>query len=209
MKQPERVARCIEAMQQVSSAPVTIKCRIGVDECDEAAFLDEFVRLTRESGCSKYIIHARKAWLKGLSPKENREVPPLNYARIYALKKQYPDLNIILNGGLKTKEEILAQQDDVDGVMIGRMAYQSPWLLRELVCEDQADGLPNRQEIIQAMIAYAQQQLQDFGTPLHSITRHMHGLFQGKPGAKAWRRMLSDIPVSKENDPSILLSQAV
>ena len=201
MREPDLVAECVKAMSDATSLPVTIKCRIGIDDSDEYAFLEEFIVRNKDAGCKTFIIHARKAWLKGLSPKDNREIPPLNYDRVYKLKQDHPDLDIHINGGIKTIEDIATHLQQVDGVMIGREAYQNPWFLRDI--EDhfgQNDsGRPDLHTIILKMMDYADQEILK-GAKLHDITRHMHGLFQGQRGAKAWRRHLADVSKKSENN---------
>lgn len=194
MKEPEHVAACFEAMDKAVDIPVTIKCRIGIDDEDDFAFLDRFVGNIADKGCKTFIIHARKAWLSGLSPKQNREVPPLNYDRVRAIKEKYPSLRIILNGGVTTLHSV-EDAKDLDGVMIGREAYQNPWFLRDI--EEQIFGqaaLGDKYAVARSMLSYAEQQMRDHGTPVKSITRHMMGLFHQEAGAKAWRRALSRYP---------------
>lgn len=208
MREPELVAACMKAMSDATSRPVTVKCRIGIDDSHERAFLDDFIKTLRDQGnCTTFIVHARKAWLKGLSPKENREVPPLNYERVYQLKQDFPDLTIILNGGLTTIEQIDAQRPYLDGVMIGREAYHNPWFLRDI--ETRVFGntatLPDEQAIITHMMDYARTQIPLHGTPLHSITRHMTGLFQGQRGARKWRQHLSAVSTDADNNPDFVL----
>lgn len=193
MESPELVARCIEAMDKAVDIPVSIKCRIGIDEQDSFEFLENFVRQTSEAGCASYTIHARKAWLQGLSPKENREVPELNYGRVQAIKEAFPHLIFYLNGGIQNTDFILKNATIYDGFMIGREAYQNPYMLAEI--EEKIFGntiTRSREEAALAMIPYAQAQYKTYGTPIKSITRHMMGLFQGLPGAKKWRRYLSE-----------------
>jgi tRNA-dihydrouridine synthase A len=191
MLEPQLVAECVNAMQAQVTIPVTVKCRIGVDQQDEYATLHQFVSLLAHTGCQHFIIHARKAWLSGLSPKENREIPPLRYEVVHQLKQNFPQLQISINGGIKTLADIKAQLPLVDGVMIGRAAYANPYLLADI----QHHYFPrrailSRQEVGEKMVAYATEQLQK-GVRLSAITRHILGLYQGKPGAAAWRRYLS------------------
>lgn len=191
MLEPALVAECIAAMQAKVNVPVTVKCRIGVDEEDSYESLHHFISTIAETKCSTFIIHARKAWLKGLSPKQNREIPPLQYEIVHRIKRDFPELNIILNGGIKTIQDIDAQLPHVDGVMIGRMAYSNPYFLAEI----QAKYLKNRDistryEVIANIIPYIRQQTEN-GVKLNSITRHILGLFQGQRGAAIWRRHLS------------------
>ncbi len=192
MAAPHTVADCVDAMRDAVHIPVTVKTRIGIDQRDSYEELAAFVAHVAAAGCSTFIIHARKAWLKGLSPRANRTVPPLRYDVVYRVKEDFPKLEIVLNGGLKTLHQARAQLSHVDGVMIGREAYHNPYLLA------QADRLifgaegpsPSRAEVLNSYLPYVQREL-SHGLPLHRLTRHMLGLFQGVPGAKAWRRHLS------------------
>lgn len=193
MAEPERVADCMRAMRAAVDLPVTVKTRIGIDDKDSEAFLRRFIETVAAAGCDTFVIHARKAILKGLSPKENRTVPPLNYPRVYALKRDWPELNIILNGGIATVRECLGHLQHVDGVMIGRQAYQHPWFLAELE-RDVLDGKAparRRDEVVAAMLPYIEREMAA-GAQLKHITRHMLGLYAGQPGARAWRRYLSE-----------------
>ena len=193
MAEPDLVAACIAAMRAAVALPVTVKTRIGIDQRDSYAELVEFVGRVAEGGCQIFIIHARKAWLQGLSPKQNREIPPLRHDIVYQLKRDFPHLTMILNGGLRTLEQIDQQRRKVDGVMVGRAAYENPYLLAEVEQHFWAAerAIPTRHQIIRALFPYIEQQLQH-GTPLHCMTRHLLGLFQGVPGARAWRRYLSE-----------------
>lgn len=193
MAEPGLVAACIAAMRAAVALPVTVKTRIGIDKRDSYAELVEFVGRVAEGGCQTFIIHARKAWLQGLSPKQNREIPPLRHDIVYQLKQDFPHLTIILNGGLRTLEQIDQQRRKVDGVMVGRAAYENPYLLAEVEQHFWAAerAIPTRHQIIRALLPYIERQLQH-GTPLHCMTRHLLGLFQGVPGARAWRRYLSE-----------------
>ncbi len=193
MKQPHGVATCVAAMREAVQIPVSVKTRLGVDELDSDAFVYDFVGQVAEAGCEIFIIHARKAWLNGLSPKENRDIPPLEYERVYQLKQDFPHLHIDLNGGVKTLDEVRAHLQHVDGVMMGREAYHNPYILAEVDRAVFADPhpVPSRHEIVRAMLPYISQRMQA-GRPLKSISRHLLGLFQGQPGARAWRRHLSE-----------------
>ncbi len=191
MREPALVAECFAAMRAAVSIPVTVKCRIGVDEQDEEADLDRFVDLVREAGCTVFVVHARKAWLEGLSPKENRDIPPLDPARVHRLKRRLPELTIVLNGGLDRVDECLGHLEHVDGVMLGRTAYHEPWRLAELEHALYGTPLPVREEVILAMRSYIEAHLAAGGRLQH-ISRHLLGLFQGLPGARAWRRHLSE-----------------
>ena len=193
MHEPELVADCVAAMIAAVDIPVTVKTRIGVDEQDSYAALQAFVAKIAAAGCRSFTIHARKAWLSGLSPKENREVPPLRYDVVYDLKRDFPDLEIVLNGGVQSLEEAAAHLTKVDGVMIGRAAYQSPYVLAEadrLIFGESA-APKSREEIVADFLPYVARQ-RGAGVPLNSMTRHMLGLFNGLPGARAWRRCLAE-----------------
>jgi tRNA-dihydrouridine synthase A len=193
MAQPDLVAECVHAMQSKIDIPVTVKCRIGIDEMEDYSDLSNFVRIISEAGCNVFIVHARKAWLKGLSPKQNREVPPLNYDFVYRLKQEFSNLSITLNGGVKTLDAVDEHLQCVDGVMLGREAYHNPYVLANV--DQQFYGstelMLSRREILDAFVPYIESELAA-GTLLHSITRHIHGLFLACPGAKAWRRYLSE-----------------
>jgi tRNA-dihydrouridine synthase A len=194
MANPEKVADCVRAIREAVSIPVTIKTRIGVDDRDSYDFLLRFVDATSQAGCGAYVIHARKAILNGLSPKENRSIPPLIYDRVYRLKSDFPALDVTLNGGITDASECHQHLQYVDGVMLGRQAYQTPWLLTKL--EQEFGGrkpyvVPDRHAIVRRMIPYIQSEL-DNGAELKHITRHMLGLFAGQPGARSWRRHLSE-----------------
>lgn len=191
MLEPDLVADCVMAMREVVSIPVTVKCRIGVDAVDSYDELQCFIQKIAAAGCKTVIIHARKAWLKGLSPKENRDIPPLQYEVVHQIKRDFPFLTIILNGGIKSLAEIDAQLPHVDGVMIGRAAYANPYLLAEIQAKYFKNrSILDRNEIIKKMLPYIHEQLQN-GVKLSSITRHVLGLFQGQRGAALWRRYLS------------------
>ena len=192
MAEPKTVAQCVTAMQQTVDIPVTVKSRIGIDDMDEYEDLTRFIDIVSEAGCDTFIVHARKAWLKGLSPKENREIPPLLYDRVYQLKQQFPDLHISINGGVKTLDDAAFHMEHIDGVMIGREVYSNPYLLAEVdgrFCDD-SHAVPSREDIVANMIQYAEGQLEQ-GARIWHIARHMLGLFQGQAGARIWRRYLS------------------
>ncbi len=193
MAEPNLVAECVAEMQARVTIPVTVKTRLGIDEQDSYEFLSQFVETVSSAGCKTFILHARKAWLSGLSPKENRDVPPLNYERVYQIKHDYPDLQIAINGGVQTLEEVQTHLHQVDGTMIGRVAYHDPYRLAtaDSVVFGKADQGLSRHEVIEAMLPYISQRMA-VGRSLKSITRHLLGLFQGQPGAKAWRRYLSE-----------------
>lgn len=193
MADPQLVAECTKAMLGAVSIPVTVKCRIGIDQQDDYADLQRFVSTVAESGVETFIVHARKAWLDGLSPKENRDIPPLNYERVYLLKKEFPQLEIIINGGITSLAETLQHLQQVDGVMMGRAAYQSPYLLKEV---DQRIYQAERPvisdaELLEQIYQYVEQRLRE-GAQLKYISRHIVGLFQNRPGARQWRRYLSE-----------------
>lgn len=191
MNEPARVRDCLAAIGEAVSVPVTVKTRIGVDDNDSEAFLHRFVETVAESGVETFVIHARKAWLSGLSPKQNREVPPLDHARVRRLAERFPGLRIVMNGGIERPDQVLVELGHVDGVMLGRAAYQNPWVLAELEHRlGGAGGASTRAEAVAAMIDYAFEQ-RERGVRLASIARHMLGLFHGQPGARAWRRLLS------------------
>ncbi|MCS6100961.1 tRNA dihydrouridine(20/20a) synthase DusA [Shewanella baltica] len=193
MAEPELVAECVDAMKQVVDIPVTVKTRIGIDEQDSYAFLTQFIDVVSAKGCMDFTIHARKAWLQGLSPKENREIPPLDYERVYQLKRDYPALNIGINGGVTTLGQAQLHLAQLDGVMMGREAYQNPYILAQvdqILCGSQK-AVISREDVIEAMLPYIEAHLLSGGR-LNHITRHMIGLFQGLPGARAWRRYLSE-----------------
>jgi tRNA-dihydrouridine synthase A len=192
MAEPELVADCVRAMREAVKIPVTLKHRTGVDRIEDYEFLAKFVETVARAGCGTFIVHARNAMLKGLSPKENREVPPLKYAYAYRLKRDFPQLEIIVNGGILSWEQIDAHLAQVDGVMLGRAAYHDSWLL--------ADAGRTRPEVVQAMARYAAGQ-----ASLRHVARHMLGLYHGHPRARLWRRMLSDPARLSQNDPRLLL----
>ncbi|WP_445496117.1 tRNA dihydrouridine(20/20a) synthase DusA [Photorhabdus sp. SF281] len=194
MGDAERVADCVKAMQDVVNVPVTVKTRIGIDEQDSYQFLCDFIDIVvQRSGCNIFTIHARKAWLSGLSPKENREIPPLDYPRVYQLKKDFPQLTIAINGGIKSLEEAKQHLQYVDGIMIGREAYQNPSILAQVDHElfDASMPVVDTVAVVKALYPYVEQELSK-GTSLGHITRHILGIFQGIPGARQWRRHLSE-----------------
>jgi tRNA-dihydrouridine synthase A len=206
MGRPDLVAECVESMAAAVSIPITVKCRIGIDEKDSFEFLDEFVHKIADKGCKTFIIHARKAWLSGLSPKENREVPELNYDRAFAIKQKYPQLRIILNGGLTGLPAIQTELSRFDGAMIGREAYQNPYFLAELEQTIFASPtLPDRETVARTMADYASEQATLHGTPVKSITRHILGLYHHQPGAKDWKRALSTLPYQPGAGPEVIL----
>ena len=191
MKEPKLVAKCISRMKEATTLPVTVKCRIGVDDMDQNIHLDNFINEVSSAGCNTFIIHARKAWLKGLSPKDNREIPPLNYERVYKLKNTFPDLKFIINGGIKSLHESSIHLQHVDGVMIGREAYENPLLLAEVdsVIFSDKKVSTSRSDILKSLIPYIGDELER-GTKISHITRHLMGLFRGFDGAKNMRKYL-------------------
>lgn len=192
MASPEIVAACYSAMREKVDVPITVKTRIGIDDQVSYEFLTRFIETLIDVGCETFVVHARIAILAGLSPKENRTVPPLDYERVYRLKQDYPDTQIILNGGVQTLEQVDDILRNVDGVMIGRQAYHHPYFLAELENHfDAGRQLPDRRAVVEQMIPYIERQLAD-GERLNRITRHMTGLFADQPGARAWRRYLSE-----------------
>ncbi len=206
MAEPNLVAECISAMQQVVSIPVTVKSRIGIDDQDSYEALVNFVSTIADTGCNDFIIHARKAWLKGLSPKQNRDIPPLCYDIVYQIKKDFPHLNISLNGGVTSLASVNDILQHVDGVMMGREVYHNPYLLAEV--DAQIYGLPNpiktRHQVIMELMPYVSRYIHEGGR-LHSITRHILGLFHGVAGARAWRRFLSENAPKKGADETVVL----
>lgn len=193
MAEPQLVADCVKAMQDAVSIPVTVKSRIGIDDMDSYPFLVDFVSTISEAGCDTFIVHARKAWLSGLSPKENREIPPLDYPRVYQLKKDFPNLHIGINGGIKTLDEMQGHLEHVDSVMVGREAYQNPYLLAEVdaALYGMDTAMPSRRAVVEAMFPYIETELAA-GARLNHISRHMLGLFNGQTGGRRWRRYLSE-----------------
>lgn len=205
MEEPHIVADCIAAMMDAVRIPVSVKCRIGIDEQDNFEFLDSFISAIMKTGCQDFIIHARKAWLQGLSPKENRTIPVIDYDRVVQIKKKYPHLNIAVNGDIKTIEAIKGHLQVFDSTMIGREAYQNPYLLANFEREIFGnDNVRSREEVALEMIPYAAQQFKDFGTPIKSITRHMTGLFHEQEGAKKWRQLLSTLPHEDGADERVI-----
>lgn len=193
MAEPNMVAECISAMQQAVSIPVTVKCRIGIDDKDSFEELVHFIGTQNEAGCDTFIIHARKAILQGLSPKENRDIPPLKYDMVYKIKELFPHCGISLNGGVKTLQQVAEHLQHVDGVMMGREAYHNPYLLSavdRLFYQDEHPVL-SRHEVVESMFPYIEKELKQ-GARLQSIVRHMLGIFQGVQGTKSWKRYLSE-----------------
>jgi tRNA-dihydrouridine synthase A len=193
MAEPKLVATCVAAMKQAVTIPVTVKCRIGIDDQDPELALDTLARAVVAAGADALIVHARKAWLNGLSPKENRDIPPLDYDRVYRLKAAMPDVPVIINGGIGSLEEAKQHLAHVDGVMLGRAAYQEPWRLTSVDGELFGEAAPfaTMKDVFEAMMPYIERELRS-GTRLHSITRHFVGAFHGVPGARAFRRHLAE-----------------
>lgn len=193
MAEPPLIADCVAAMQDAVQIPVTVKNRIGIDDQDDYGGLHQFVSTVSQAGCQTFIIHARKAWLQGLSPKENRDIPPLRYDLVYQLKQEFPQLEIIINGGITTLEQCQQHLQHVDGVMMGREAYHNPWILAQVdpVLYGMDAAFHDRKEVLEVFIGYVEEQL-DMGVSLNHMTRHILGLFQGMPGARSWRRHISE-----------------
>ena len=194
MREPERVAACVAAMRRATRLPVTVKHRIGVDDCEDYAFMRHFVATVAAAGCTVFVVHARKAWLQGLSPRENREVPPLTYEHVYRLKQEFPRLTIVINGGIRSVADCQAHLAQVDGVMLGREAYENPYALAAIDAALFAEGeaaLPSRDAILEAYRPYVERQLAA-GTQLKHISRHLLGLYRGQPGGRQFRRTLSE-----------------
>jgi tRNA-dihydrouridine synthase A len=192
MAEPPLVAECVSAIKDKTSLPVTVKHRIGIDKVEDYGFVRDFVGTVAQAGCRTFIVHARNAVLKGLSPKENREIPPLKYDYVYRLKRDFPKLEIVINGGITSRREIELHLKSVDGVMIGRAAYSNPWFL--------ADQGKTRAQVVRAMVDYAKSV-----ESLRQVTRHILGLYHGMPRARLWRQMLSDAARLRRNDPALLL----
>ena len=213
MAEPQLVADCVKAMRDAVSIDVTVKHRIGIDKNEEYGFVRDFVGTIADAGCRTFIVHARNAVLKGLSPKENREIPPLRYEVAYQLKREFPELEIIINGGIKTGDEVALHLEHVDGVMLGREAYHNPYVMAEYDARFYGDASPvrSRLEVLEAMIPYIQAQLAEYGShglKLNTITRHMLGLMTGLPGARGFRQVMSDPAKLAAADPRVLLEAA-
>jgi len=186
------VAQCVAAMRAAVGVPVTVKTRLGVDEHDSYEFARDFVATVAAAGCETFIVHARKAWLSGLSPRQNREIPPLDYARVYRLKREFPSLTIVINGGFVALEQTAAQLECVDGVMIGRAAYENSWLLARLDAALFDRTVANEGEVLAAYEKYVTREL-ECGTPLRAMTRHLLGMRSGRDGGRRWRRELGQL----------------
>jgi tRNA-dihydrouridine synthase A len=194
MAEPQLVADCVKAMVDVASVPVTVKHRIGIDKTESYEFVRDFVGAVSQAGCKTFIVHARNAWLQGLSPKENREVPPLRYELVYRLKREFPDLTVAINGGITTGEQVAAQLQEIDGVMVGREAYHNPWWLASWDEAFFGAGAVERtrESVELQMVDYMAREGAEHGTAWASIARHMLGLRHGLPGARRWRQVWSD-----------------
>ena len=204
MAEPQLVAECVKAMRDAVSIPVTVKHRLGINSIEVYEFVRDFVATLAEAGCETFFVHARNAVLKGLSPKDNREVPPLKYDYVYRLKRDFPALRIVVNGGVNTLEAIAPHLSQVDGVMLGRVAYHDPYVLAQAGVRLFGEAPRSRSAIVGHMIAYATGEVRR-GTPLRAIARHMLGLYHGQPNARVWRRMLSDASSLATNRPALLL----
>ncbi|MYM35611.1 tRNA dihydrouridine(20/20a) synthase DusA [Duganella sp. FT94W] len=213
MAEPQLVADCVKAMRDAVSIDVTVKHRIGIDDVQSYDFVRDFVGKVAEAGCKTFIVHARNAILKGLSPKENREIPPLKYDYAYQLKRDFPDFEIIINGGIKTEAEIDEHLRHLDGVMLGREAYHNPFVMATFDQRYYGDSRApkTREQVLEAMVPYIQAQLAQYGPlglKLNSITRHMLGIMTGLPGARAFRQILSDSKKLAHGDALLLLEAA-
>jgi tRNA-dihydrouridine synthase A len=197
------VAECIAAMRDAVDVPVTIKCRLGVDDADSDSLLDRFIEVTSTAGCRVFYVHARKALLKGLSPAQNRAVPPLQYTRAYRLRERFPALRFVLNGGIGAIDAVHEHLHRLDGVMIGRAAYQDPVMLSQLHAAVFGGAATDGWTLMRGYLAHVERELA-LGTPLHDMTRHALGVFAGSPGARRYRRILSDAPRLKANDITVL-----
>ena len=193
MAEPALVADCVRAMREATQLPVTVKTRLGIDEHDSYEFLCDLVAAVEAAGCRMLIVHARKAWLKGLSPKQNRNVPALDYERVHRLKRDFPNLEVILNGGLDSEAVAIDELEHVDGVMLGRAAYHDPWLLAAIDARLHGGTLPDAASVLDALCRYAEAELER-GSRLRTVTRHWMGFYAGKPGARRWRRFLGELP---------------
>ncbi len=209
MGEAEVVAASVRAMAQATDLEITVKSRIGIDDQDSYDFLRGFVEVVAAAGCKTFIVHARKAILSGLSPKQNREIPPLDYDRVYRLKADYPQLEIVINGGIETLAQCQDHLDHVDGVMVGRVAYQSPYMLAgvDRGIYGDAAAQASREDLVHAMLPYIKEQMAR-GVRLNAISRHMLGLYHGQPGARAWRRYISERSHLPGADGSLLLAAA-
>ena len=210
MAEPDHVGECVAAMKAQVKVPVTVKCRIGIDAQDPEQALEVFAQAVERAGTDALIVHARKAWLQGLSPKENREVPPLDYDRVYRLKVAHPNLTVVLNGGVAGVEQGLDHLQHVDGVMMGRAAYQEPWRLMAVdpLLFGETAQFASPKEAAAALVPYIEREVAS-GTRLHAITRHLHGLFRAVPGARAYRRYLAGAATSQAGAKLLLAALAL
>jgi tRNA-dihydrouridine synthase A len=204
MAEPVLVADCVRAIKDAVAIPVTVKHRLGIDSIEAYDFVRTFVETLAQAGCDAFIVHARNAILKGLSPKDNRQIPPLKYDYVYRLKSDFPDCNIVINGGISTAQQARGHLERVDGVMLGRAAYHDAYVLAQLDASLSGKQAPTRRHIADEMFRYATSQGES-GVPLRAITRHMLGLYHGQPGARTWRRMLSDTALLAQQDPELIL----
>ena len=211
MAEPKLVAECVKAMRDAVTIDVSVKHRIGIDDINTYSFVRDFVGTVAEAGCSIFIVHARNAILKGLTPKENREIPPLKYDFVYQLKRDFPTLQIIINGGVRTVEDINQHLDHLDGVMIGREAYHNPWLMSDFDAHYFGDTAPprSRLQVVEAMLPYIQAQVATGGPRMNSIVRHMLGLMTGLRGARLFRQQMSDAKALAAGDANMLLQAAI
>ena len=207
MREPELVADLVAAARSAVQVPVSVKCRLGVDEADSQPLLESFVETVAAAGCQRFYVHARKALLGGLSPAQNRQIPPLQYARVHALKQRYPNLDIVINGGIDTIDTALCQLAQVDGVMIGRQAYHQPLFLNALHAHLFDSELLDSWSLLERYQPYIESEVSS-GTPLKEMTRHCLGLFAGLPGARRYRQMMSDAQALKHNDPGLVRQAA-
>ena len=203
MAEPQLVADCVRAMRDAVPVPVTVKHRLGIDAIEAYDFVRRFVEVVARAGCGTFLVHARNAVLKGLSPKDNRQIPLLKFDYVYRLKHDFPELSFVINGGLLTVEHALEQLSRVDGVMLGRAAYHDPYVLALLDAKLFGWTAPSRRAVVRAMMSYAAREVPK-GTHVRGIARHMLGLYHGQPGARIWRRMLSDAQLLEKNDPRLL-----
>ena len=204
MAEPDVVAASVRQMQKVVDIPVTVKSRIGIDDMDEYEDLTRFIETVADAGCRHFIVHARKAWLQGLSPKENREIPPLKYERVYQLKQEFPQLHISINGGIKTLEDVTTHLGYTDGVMMGREVYSNPWILTQVENElFSQETSCTREEIVSLMLPYVERHIASGGRAWHVI-RHLLGLYQGEPASRVWRRYLSENAIKPGTQASVL-----
>ena len=200
MKEPELVAECLNEMVNACNIPVTAKTRIGVDHIEDFDYLNKFVNKIKEAGCKTIILHARKAILKGLTPKQNLSIPKLNYERVYEIKKENPDLEIVINGGITNTEDIKKHLEICDGVMIGRAIYQNPYFLSEIEKEIFSNNIvPSREDIAKEILKYLEEEVK-VGTKVNHVMRHTVGLYHGQPGSKDWKRYLSDNMMARDSD---------